>query len=45
MSNKVINCTECGIELDGHDVDANVAQWGVFKCICTDCIEGVVNAG
>lgn len=31
-------CTECGIELDHHDVDINIATWGVFKLVCTDCV-------
>lgn len=34
-------CTECGIELDSHDVDANVATWGVFRQSCTDCVPEV----
>lgn len=37
----VLFCNECGIELDSHDVDANLATWDVFKNVCTDCIESV----
>ena len=36
---KSFYCTECGIELDEHDVDANIATWGDFKCVCTECVE------
>lgn len=38
--NKTLTCSECGIELDSHDVDANMATWGVFKGVCSDCVEG-----
>lgn len=31
-------CTECGIELDEHDVDANISTWGDFKSVCSDCV-------
>jgi hypothetical protein len=34
----VFFCIVCGVELDCHDVDANLTQWGVFKCYCSDCI-------
>lgn len=36
---KVFFCIDCGIELDQHDVDANIATWGVFKSLCSDCCE------
>ena len=32
-------CIECGIELDEHDCDANLATWGVFRMVCSDCVE------
>ena len=34
-------CTECGIELDIHDVDANLATWGVFRGVCSDDVQRV----
>jgi hypothetical protein len=35
----VFLCVDCGIELDTHDVDANLASWGVFRSLCSDCCE------
>jgi len=32
-------CRDCGIEIDQNDVDANLNTWGVFKGLCSDCIE------
>jgi hypothetical protein len=28
----------CDETLDWHDVDANVAAWGVFHMICVECV-------
>lgn len=36
---KPLFCLDCGVELDEHDVDANLATWDVFKGFCSDCIE------
>ena len=32
-------CIDCGIELDHHDVTANLNTWGIFKLLCSDDIE------
>lgn len=32
----VITCILCGLELDRHDVDANLTTWGVFRAVCSD---------
>jgi hypothetical protein len=34
---KTFFCVDCGIELDIHDVDANLNMYGVFKGYCSDC--------
>lgn len=39
MTGKILFCNDCGIELDEHDVDANLNMWGVFHCLCSDCCE------
>lgn len=39
MENELV-CASCGCALDEHDVDANIASCGVFKCICCDCWTG-----
>lgn len=35
----MIVCIECGVELDEHDVTANVNTWGVFRQVCSDHVE------
>lgn len=35
---KIYFCQLCGIELDVHDLDANLTTWGVFKSVCSDCV-------
>ena len=36
-------CRWCGVEIDTHDVDANVACYGTFVGNCSDCCEGDEN--
>lgn len=38
----VLFCLDCGMELDEHDVTANLNVWGVFKGYCSDDIENHV---
>jgi hypothetical protein len=42
QSKPILFCIDCGTELDINDVDANLATWGIFKCLCSDCIGRVV---
>jgi hypothetical protein len=39
MDEKVFSCTNCDVKLDQDDVVANLNTWGIFKCLCSDCIE------
>ena len=32
----MFSCKHCGTELDEHDVDNNIATWGVFRVVCSD---------
>lgn len=36
-------CIDCGIELDEHDVTANLNMWGTFQSVCTDDCENHVD--
>lgn len=32
-------CKDCGAEIDEHDVNINVAQWGYFRFFCGNCVD------
>ena len=44
MAQPVFFCKLCGIELDEHDVDANLCTWEEFRLYCSDCIAEVDDA-